>query len=398
MGDIDHHRRRLLLASTTLGALGPAATWAQPPADVHDIDTLPPGKHFAARPPLAPVIARPDRLIGITVCTRPFRAQGPRLEVERRFGKTIVHNYGHGGSGWSLSWGCAKAILPWVLATHESHVAVIGCGAIGLTSARIAQRAGLKVRIYARDWPPEVRSSGATGSWTPDSRLCTADNATPEFARNWEAMARTSWKVHQDFVGVPGDPVGWHEGYVLSDIPFDQPLPSAELNEPVYADLERDHLADLRPRSRPLGPDEHPFPVPYARRYTQVKFDVHNYQRLLFEDFLREGGQAVHQEFTHPRELGRLRERTIIHATGYGARALLGDLSVIPVRGQTARLIPQPEVDYGLVWRGHNLVMVPRHDGLLVQAQGEHDYDNADDAVDRAQSEAVVNRLASLFA
>jgi hypothetical protein len=397
MNDIDRHRRRLLLASTALGALGPLCSRAQSDAPAHDADTLPPGKHFAPRSPLAPVIARPDRLIDIVGCTRPFRAQGPRMEVERRYGKTIVHNYGHGGSGWSLSWGCAKAILPWVLGTRERRVAVIGCGAIGLTSARIAQRAGLQVRIYAKDWPPEVRSTGATGSWTPDSRVCTAENATPAFVRDWETIARASWKVHQGYVGVPGEPVAWHEGYYLSDIPFEQPLPSAEDGEPVYAELERDHLSDLRPRSRPLGPDEHPFPVPYARRYTQVRFDVHNYQRLLLEDFLREGGEMVRHEFAHPREFAALREKTIVHATGYGARALLGDLSIVPVRGQTARLIPQPEVDYGLVWRGHNLVMVPRHDGLLVQAQGEHDYDNPDDSVDRAESEAAVSRLASLF-
>jgi len=391
------NRRRLLLASAALGAMGPLALRAQPTAPAQDTDTLPAAKHFAPRPLLAPVIARPDRLIDITVCTRPFRAQGPRMEVERRFGKTIVHNYGHGGSGWSLSWGCARNILPWVLATKEKHVAVIGCGAIGLTSARIAQRAGLKVRIYAKDWPPEVRSTGATGSWTPDSRVVTAANATPEFVKSWEAIARASWKVHQSLVGVPGDPVAWHEGYFLSDVPFDQPLPSVEDNEPEYAELERAVVGDLRPLSRVLAPEEHPFPVPFAKRYTQVRFDVHNYQRMLLQDFLQEGGELVQHEFLAPREFARLREKTIIHCTGYGARALLGDDSIVPVRGQTARLIPQPEVDYGVIWRGHNLVMVPRHDGLLVQAQGEHDYDNVDATVDRAQSEAVVKRLASLF-
>src|ERR1700682_3742297 len=46
-----------------------------------------------------------DRITRITVCTRPFRAQGPRLDGEQVGRKTVVHNYGHGGSGWSLSWG-----------------------------------------------------------------------------------------------------------------------------------------------------------------------------------------------------------------------------------------------------------------------------------------------------
>jgi hypothetical protein len=60
---------------------------------------------FAERPALVPIIARPDRIVSLNVCPRPFRAEGPRIDIERVRGKTIVRNYGHGGSGWSLSWG-----------------------------------------------------------------------------------------------------------------------------------------------------------------------------------------------------------------------------------------------------------------------------------------------------
>lgn len=80
----------------------------------------------------------------------------------------------------------------------------------------------------------------------------------------------------------------------------------------------------------------------------------------------------------------------MVNATGDSARALLGDDSVIPVRGQTARLIRQPEVAYGLVWRGHHLTVVPRCDGLLVQAQGANDFNNADATPDHAASAAAV--------
>ncbi len=41
---------------------------------------------------------------------RPGRAE-IRLEAERRAGLTIVHNYGHGGAGVTLSWGCALETL-----------------------------------------------------------------------------------------------------------------------------------------------------------------------------------------------------------------------------------------------------------------------------------------------
>ena len=350
---------------------------------------------LSGRADITPVRARPDRLIDIAVCTRPFRAQGPRIEAERRYGKTLVHHYGHGGSGWSLSWGSARVALPLILATGQRRIAIIGCGAIGLTTARVAQRAGLKVRIYCRDQPPEVSSSAATGLWTPDSRICTQAHATEAFSQRWEWMARSAFKTYQSLLGLAGEPVEWRDGYLLSDVPFDQPF-QGENGEPDYPDL-LERLPDIRPRSVALAAGEHPFRVAHVRRFTQMTFNIASYQRLLLDDFHRDGGEIIHREFAHPRQFADLAERTVVNCTGYGARALLGDESIIPVRGQTARLVPQPAVDYMLAYRGHNLMMVPRRDGLLVQAQGEHDFGNADTAIDPALSEAAVARLASLF-
>ncbi|MDQ3126201.1 MAG: D-amino-acid oxidase, partial [Pseudomonadota bacterium] len=83
----------------------------------------------------APLLTDPGRLSRITVCTRPFRAQGPRIEAEVVGDKRVVHNYGHGGSGWSLSWGSAVAARDLALEGGQRQVAVIGCGALGLTAA-----------------------------------------------------------------------------------------------------------------------------------------------------------------------------------------------------------------------------------------------------------------------
>ena len=42
---------------------------------------------------------------------RPFRSQGIRVELEELEGHRFIHNYGHGGAGFSLSWGCAETVV-----------------------------------------------------------------------------------------------------------------------------------------------------------------------------------------------------------------------------------------------------------------------------------------------
>jgi len=390
------HRRSFLGTAGVSLALAATAARARPLA-VDAAADPDPGK-FARPSPLAPIHASADRIIDIGACTRPFRAQGPRIEAERIGRHTVIHNYGHGGSGWSLSWGAAQEAVALAMATRQPRIAVVGCGVIGLTTALVAQRAGLQVRIHARELPPDVRSFHATGVWSPDSRLCAAEHATPAFQQRWERMARASFRVYQTLLGLPGEPIEWRDGYALSDVPFDQPAGGdGDDGEPDYAHLEWRLLRDLGPRSRPLAAGQHPFPVPHVRAYTQMTFNIAAYARLLMEDFRRAGGEVAIAEFADLGDLVRLQEKTVVNATGYGARALLGDDSVVPVRGQTARLVPQPEVRYGLNWRGHNLFVVPRRDGILVQAQAPGDFGNPDDRVDRAASEAAVARLASLF-
>ena len=54
----------------------------------------------------------PPPVIATRVGLRPFRKLGVRLEMEKLSdGRTVVHNYGHGGCGFTLSWGCAEDVL-----------------------------------------------------------------------------------------------------------------------------------------------------------------------------------------------------------------------------------------------------------------------------------------------
>lgn len=55
-------------------------------------------------------IGKPE-VLSARVGLRPFRSSGVRLESARlRDGRVLIHNYGHGGSGFTLSWGCAMAV------------------------------------------------------------------------------------------------------------------------------------------------------------------------------------------------------------------------------------------------------------------------------------------------
>ncbi|WP_439476747.1 FAD-dependent oxidoreductase [Brevundimonas sp.] len=348
----------------------------------------------------APLLTDPGRLSRITVCLRPFRAQGPRIEVEMVGDKRVVHNYGHGGSGWSLSWGSAAAARDLALEGDQRRVAVIGCGALGLTAALQILRVGAQVTIYAAERTPYTRSARATGVWSPDSRIAAESAVSADFPARWEAMARRSWVDHHAFVGLDGDPVKFIDQYNLREAPGSGGAvgPAPTPGRVGFVDYG-DRLRGLTPRSRALTLEEHPFPVASASVFPQMTFNVAEYARQLTEAFLMEGGRIVQRAFNHPSELAELAEPVVVNCTGYGARALFGDESVIPVRGQIAWLPPQPELTYALWYRG--IGMVPRADGIVVQANGRSPmvgYGVDDEMPDRAEAEQALAALAALYA
>jgi glycine/D-amino acid oxidase-like deaminating enzyme len=359
----------------------------------------PPGlSPFTALPAILPIRATVDRIFRVTVCLRPFRAAGPRLEVERVGDKTVVHNYGHGGSGWSLSWGSSSLAVEKAMAAGERDIAVIGCGALGLTSAILLQRAGAKVTIYAKERPPEVRSARATGSWTPDSRIALTNSVSPDFPALWEKMCRTSFHTYESYLGMAGNPVEWTDRYSLSDMNPAEGRSDRGNGETLRFARYQDRVADLTPHSQDLPPGSHPFPTRYARRNSSLTFNIAGYSRQLVTDFLVEGGKIERVEFYSPSDLNQVPQKVMINATGYGARALWKDESIIPVRGQIAWLIPQPEVNYGLGYK--NVNVLARRDGIVVQDGGIGEmegYNDSNEAPDRGAAESAVRVVAELY-
>jgi glycine/D-amino acid oxidase-like deaminating enzyme len=115
---------------------------------------------------------------------------------------------------------------------------------------------------------------------------------------------------------------------------------------------------------RDLERGEHNFPRPYVRQFDTMMIETPLYLRRMEADVRLAGVELVVAEFADAQQVGALPERTIFNCTGLGAGRLFGDTEIMPVRGQLAILLPQPEIDYNTIAReGY---MFGRRDGIVL--------------------------------
>jgi D-amino-acid oxidase len=300
---------------------------------------------------LPPVLVRDERIIRIDVGLRPFRPSGFRVAREDFGGKVLVHNYGHGGGGITLSWGTAKLALDLGYDSGVRDYAVLGCGAVGLATARLLQERGANVRIYARDLPPNTTSNVAGAQWWPAS-VFDASAATPAFIAQHTEAARFAFRRYQSLVG-DAYGVSWETNYNLSARPITS-----------YPAREDDPMRQFVINQRDLTPAEHNFPRPFVRQFETMMIETPLYLRRMEADVRAHGAGIAVRALSHPAEVQALPERVIFNCTGLGAGALFGDPELIPVRGQLAILLPQPEIAYNTIAReGY---MFGRRDGIVL--------------------------------
>jgi glycine/D-amino acid oxidase-like deaminating enzyme len=358
--------RRTLFKTAGLGAL--AAGGCAPP----------PPETTGTRRVFSPVKVEHDRIIRTVVGLRPFRPSGFVVRAEQIGSKKVVHHYGHGGCGVTLSWGTAH------LAVDEAHdgrvadYAVIGCGAVGLATARLLQRRGGRVTIYTKDLPPQTTSNIAGAQWQPFT-IADRDKRTPAFDEQLEKASRLSHRYFQDLVG---DRYGvrWIENYACS--------------EEASEGYREDPIVDLYPDQEILAPGEHPFPFAHVRRFTTLFIETPVYLEAVLHDFMAMGGRLEVRAFNDPSELETLRESVIVNCTGIGAKELFGDEELTPIKGQLTVLLPQPEVDY--ITLAGNLYMFPRRDGILLGGTTEREVWDLE--VNEEAKAAVVEGHARFFA
>ena len=110
------------------------------------------------------------------LCYRPLRKGSPNMSIQIIGEQVIGHNYGHGGSGWTLGPGSSKYVVDLVAASTKgqsipktSPVTVIGGGALGLfTAYELVKRGYTNITVIASSFD-NLTSHNAGGLLAPVS-------------------------------------------------------------------------------------------------------------------------------------------------------------------------------------------------------------------------------------
>jgi glycine/D-amino acid oxidase-like deaminating enzyme len=293
---------------------------------------------------LRPPVLSDDQIVRCVAGIRPFRRSGPRIEREASGGKVVVHNYGHGGAGYTLSWGSASEAADLVRDADagDQPVAVLGAGVIGLSTARVLQERGFRVRIYARELPPDTTSDVAGAEWSPD---IVDRGSTPALRARFDRMLVVSWRRFHALIGA-----GWGVA----------PRPIYEA-EGVPTGLDQ-LPAGLLPAPRRLA--ALPFaPARSGRVYQTLLIEAPVYLARLLQQLRRAGASVEQRGFSAPGELRALPEKVVFNCLGVGAGAMFADTAVVPIRGQLVHLRPQP---LGYLLDHPTGYLIPRSDALVI--------------------------------
>jgi len=297
------------------------------------------------RTTLEPPDLSDDRIMRVVCGLRPCRRGGVRIEAERLGSKTIVHNYGQGGCGVTIGFGCAAVVHEIVrtVADTDEPIGVLGGGVSGMTVARALLADGYRVRVYGQKWAGETTSDLAGALWLPTG---IEPGETPEQQQRFERILQRS---HEVFASLDRDRYG---------------VESIPVYEPSYASHCPEYFVG-GVIDEPVAIEQLPIAGP-ARSGRGFRTDfVHTprFLRTLLEDVRAGGGERVTTTLRNLDAVRALPERVLVNCLGLGAKDLFGDDRMYPGYGVLVHAQP---VDLGYVIHDGYKYLFPREDALIL--------------------------------
>lgn len=286
-----------------------------------------------------------DQVLRVVAGIRPCRRGGLRLEIDQIESKPVIHNYGHGGCGITLSMGTAIAAgdLLDSVSSPGSSVAVLGAGVVGLTTARLLAQRGYAVNIYAQQMGTQTLSALAGALFLPVG----IESEHPDIGKDrFLEILQDSKSALMEL-----DPVR----YGIEELP---------VYEPAFVHDE-EFLFGNGTIDPPLPLDRLPLPGPPRSGQLFTTLFIHT---LRFLDALlgdcRDAGIEIHERvFTDQHELNALPEDSVVNCLALGSRTLFDDQAMYPARGVLVHMNPQ-KLGY-IVHDGYRY-MFPREDALIL--------------------------------
>jgi len=191
----------------------------------------------------------------------------------------------------------------------RADAVVVGCGVIGLTAAICLRKAGLDARIVAASMPHATTSGVAAAIWYPYK-------AYPEDSvLSWGSR---TFEIFEELSDTPETGVFMREGVEI----WHEHVP-----DPWWADAVP-HIRRCRDDELPPGyRDGHAFVAPVV--------EMPIYLTYLMDRFAAAGG-SVRQRILS--SLDEVDARVVVNCVGLGARDLVDDTSMEPIRGQIVRV------------------------------------------------------------